>query len=94
MALHPNTVMAILNNRDAPKYDGSQDVRPWLRDIEEFCRIYGIPPAQMSEIAIQCTAGQVNSDLTATFEANVAEAGVWLWVDFKECVIRIEGEYG
>ena len=93
MALHPDTITAILNNWDAPKYDGSQDVRPWLKAIEELCRIYGIPPVQMTEMAVKCTAGQANPILTAMFEANVAEVGVWLWADFKECVIRIEGEY-
>jgi len=93
MPLHPDTLTAILNNWDAPKYDGSQDVRPWLRAIEELCRIYGIPPVQMTEMAVKCTAGQANPVLTAMFEAKFAEAGVWEWADFKECVIRIEGEH-
>ena len=92
MVLHQDTLTAILNNWNAPKYDGSQDVRPWLKAIDELCRIYGIPPIQMTEMAVNCTAGQANPVLTAMFEAKVAEAGVWEWVDFKECVILIEGE--
>ena len=91
--LHADTIVAILNNWDAPKYDGSQDVRPWLRAIEELCRIYGIPQTQMTEMAVKCTTGQANPVLTAMFEAKVAEAGVWLWGDFKECVIQIGGGY-
>lgn len=92
MALHPDTLTAILNNWDAPKYDGSQDVRPWLKAIEELCRIYGIPRIQITEMGVNCTAGQANLVLTAMFEARVAEVGVWEWAEFKECVIRIEGE--
>ena len=94
MALHPDAITAILNNWDAPKYDGSQDVRLWLRAIEELCRIYGIPQIQMTEMAVKCTAGQANPVLTSIFEAMVTEVGVWLWEDFKQYVIRIEGGYG
>ena len=93
MALHPDTIRAIPNNWDATKYDGPQDVRPWLMEIEEKCRIDRIPEAQMTEIAIECTDGEVNIVLTAMFEAKVAEAGEWPWADFKECVIQIEGEH-
>ena len=93
MALRSHTITAILNNRNAPEYDGSQDVHQWLRAIEELCKIYGIPPVQMAEMAIKCTAGEANSILTPMLEAKVAEVGVWLWVDFKECVIQIEGEH-
>ncbi|KAF9780103.1 hypothetical protein BJ322DRAFT_1084565 [Thelephora terrestris] len=93
MVLHPDTITAIINNWDAPKYDGSQDVRPWLRAMEEICRIYGIPLVQMTEMAIKCTAGQASPVLTAMFDARVAEAGGWLWVDFKQCVIQIEDNY-
>lgn len=92
MVLHPDTLTAILNNWDAPKYDGSQDVRAWLRSIEELCRIYGIPWIQMTEMALGCTAGKANPVLTAIFQAKVAETGIWLWGDFKQCVIQIEGE--
>lgn len=92
MVLHPDTIRAILNNWDAPKYDGSQDVRPWLRAIEDLCRIYGIPYIQMTEMAVECTAGHANPILTAIFEAKVAKAGIWFWEDFKRCVIHIEGE--
>lgn len=92
MVLHPDTIKAIINNWDAPKYDGSQDVRPWLRAMEELCRIYGIPPVQMTEMAVKCTAGAANPVLAAMFNARVAEAGVWLWADFKQCVIQIEGK--
>jgi len=92
MVLHPDTITAILNNWGAPKYDGSRRVRPWLGAIEELFRIYGIPPIQMTEMAVKCTTGQANPVLTAMFEAKVAEAGAWLWPDFKECVIQIEGE--
>jgi hypothetical protein len=91
MVLHSDTVTAILNNWNAPKYDGSQDVRPWLKAIEELCRIYGIPPTQMTEVAVKSTAGKASPVLTAMF-AKVTEAGVWEWVDFKKCVIQIEGE--
>ena len=93
IALRSHTITAILNNWNAPRYDGSQDARQWLRAIEEFCKIYGIPPVQMAEMAIKCTAGEANSILTPMLEAKVAEAGVWLWIDFKECVIQIEGEH-
>ena len=92
MVLHPDTITAILNNWDAPKYDGLQDVRPWLKAIEELCRIYGIPLVQMTEMAVKCTTGQANPVLTAMFEAKVTEAGVWGWAEFKECVTLIEGE--
>lgn len=94
MVLHPDTITAILNNWGAPKYDGSQDVRPWLKAIEELCRIYGIPPAQMTEMAVKSTAGEAGPILTAMFGAKVVEAGVWEWAGFKECVIQIEGESG
>ena len=93
MVLYPDTIKAILNNWNAPKYDGTQDVRQWLKEIQELLRIYGIPPVQMTEVAIKCTAGEANSVLAAMFKARVAEAGVWLWEDFKECVTQIEGEY-
>lgn len=93
MVLHPDTITAILNNWDAPQYDGSQDVRPWLKTIEKLCRIYGIPPIQMTEMAVRCTARPANPVLMVMFEANIAEAGVWLWADFEECVTRIEGEH-
>ena len=92
MVLHPDTLTAILNNWDAPKYDGSQDVYPWLMAIEELCRIYGIPPVQMTEMAVRCTTGHANPVLTAMFEVKAAKAGTWLWGDFKQCVIQIEGE--
>jgi len=94
MVLHPDTITAILNNWGAPKYDGSQDVRLWLKAIEDLCRIYGIPLIQMTEMAVKCTAGEASLVLTAMFEAKVTEVGVWLWEDFKGCVIQIEGEYG
>lgn len=93
MVLHRDTIVAILNNWNAPKYDGSQDVRPWLKGIEELCRIYGIPPIQMTEMAVKSTSGEANPVLMAMFEAKVAEAGTWEWADFKECVIQIEGEF-
>jgi len=93
MVLYPDTITAILNNWDAPKYNGSQDVRPWLKAIEELCRIYGIPPVQMTEMAVKCTAGEANPVLMAMFDAKVVEEGVWWWTDFKECVIQIEDSY-
>jgi hypothetical protein len=93
MVLHSDTIRAILNNWDAPNYDGSQDVRQWLGSIEKLCKIYGIPPAQMTEMAVKSTTGEANPILNAMFEAKVTETGKWLWVDFKECVIQIEGEY-
>ena len=93
MALHPDTITAILNNWAAPKYDGSQDVRRWLTAIEKLCQIYGIPPIQMTEIVVQCTTGLANPVLTAIFKAKVADTGLWSWTDFKEFVIRIEGEH-
>ena len=93
MVLHPDTITAILNNWGAPKYDGSQDVRPWLRAMEELFRIYGIPPIQMTEMAVKCTDGEAGPVLAAMFEARATEAGVWEWADFKECVIQIEGEF-
>ena len=93
MPLQAKTIKAILNNWDTQKYNGSQDVRPWLIQIEENCRIYGIPEAQMTEVAVKSTDGEVNKVLTAMFEVKVAEAGVWSWADFKECVIQIEGKH-
>ena len=93
MVLHSDTIKAILKNWDAPKYDGLQDVRQWLGAIEKLCGIYGIPLVQMTEMAVKCTAGEANPVLTAMYEAKMAEAGVWLWADFKERVIQIEGEY-
>lgn len=92
MALHPDTLTAILNNWDAPKYDGSQDVRPWLMAIEELCRIYGIPWIQMTEMAVRSTAGNAYPVLTAMLETQVAGAGMWSWEDFKQSVIHIEGK--
>jgi len=92
MVLHSDTIKAILSYWNAPKYDGSQDVRQWLREIEKLCEVYGIPPAQMTEMAIKCTAGEANTVLTAMLGTKVSEAGVWPWTDFKECVIQIEGE--
>ena len=74
-------------------YNGSQDVRPWLMQIEENCHLYGIPEIQMTEVAVGSTDGEVNTVLTAMFEVKITEAGVWPWADFKECVIQIEGEY-
>ena len=91
--LHPNTLTAILNNWNAPTYDGSQGVRQWLRAMEELLRIYGIPPVQMTEMAVRSAVREANLVLAAMFEVKVAEAGVWLWEDFKECVIQIEGEH-
>jgi len=93
MVLHTDITTAIPNDWNAPKYDGSQDVRQWLKTIEELCNTHGIPPAQMTEIGVKCTAGEANLVLKAMFEAKVAEVGVWLWADFKECVIRIQGEH-
>ena len=93
MVLHPDTLTAILNNWDAPKYDGSQDVRPWLKAIEELCRIYGVPPIQMTEMAVRSTDGKASPVLTAMFNARIDEVGVWEWPGFKACVIRIEGEH-
>ena len=90
MPLQAETIRAILN-WDVQKYNGSQDVRPWLMQIEENCRICGIPEIEMTEVAVKSTDGEVNTVLTAMFEARVAEAGVWPWADFKECVIQIEG---
>ena len=92
MTLKAETIRAILNNWDVQKYNGLQDVRPWLLRIEENCQIYGIPETQMTEVAVKSTDGEVNTTLTAMFEAKVAEVGVWSWADFKECVIQIEGE--
>ena len=93
MALQAETIKAILNNWDVQKYDGLQDVRPWLAQIEENSQIYGIPETQMTEVAAKSTDGEVNTVLTAMLEAKVAEAGVWPWTDFKESVIQIEGEH-
>ena len=92
MALHSETIRAILNNWDAPKYDGSQDVQRWLIEIEGKCRIYGIPGIQMTEMAVKCTEGGVNTNLTAILEARDAEGGVWSWADFKEYMVQIGGE--
>lgn len=92
MALHPDTITAILNNWNAPKYDGSQEVRPWLKAMEELCRIYGIPQIQMTEMAVKCATGRAGPVLMAMFEAKITEAGYWLWSDFKQCVIQVEGE--
>jgi hypothetical protein len=94
MVLPSNTIRAILDHWDAQSYDGSQDVRQWLGSIEGLCQMYGIPPVQMTEVAVKCTAGEVKSILEAMFEAKVAEAGMWLWAEFKECVIQIHGEHG
>ena len=91
MALQADDIRAILNGWDVTKYDDSQDVRPWLVEIEEKCRIHRIPEIQMTEVAVKCTEGEVNIILTAMSEAKVAEAGVWTWADFKEYVIQIEG---
>ena len=92
MDLHSDTVEAVLNNWDAPKYDGSQDVHQLLGKIEKLRQIYGLSPAQMTEMAIKYTTGEANTVLSAMLKTKVAEAGVWLWADFKECVIQIEGE--
>ena len=89
--LPPATITVILNNWDVPKYDGSQDARQWLRTIEERCQTYGIPPTQMTEMAVNCTTGRANPVLKAIFEAKVGETGVWPWEDFKRYVIQIEG---
>ena len=91
--LDSHAITAILKNWDAPEYDGSQDVGQWLRTIETLCRIYEIPPAQMTEVAVKCTSGEANLILTAMLEVKVTEAGVWLWADFSESVIQIEGEH-
>jgi len=94
MVLHSDTIKAILNNWNAPKYDGLQDVRQWLGEIEKLCKIYGIrAPAQMTEMAIKCTVGEANTVLAAMLKTKVTEAGVWPWADFKECVIQIEGKH-
>ena len=93
MPLHADTIRAILNNWNATKYNGSQDVRPWLMEIEEKCRIYGIQGAQMTEVAVKCTEGEANLVLTAMFKAKVDKAGVWPWADFKKCLIGIEGKH-
>ena len=92
MDLHSDNIEAVLNNWDAPKYDGSQDVRQLLRKIEKLRQIYGLSPAQMTEMAIKYTVGEANTVLKAMLESKVAEAGAWPWADFKECVIQIEGE--
>ena len=93
MEFHPDVLTAILNEWDAPRYDGSQDARLWLREIEELCRRDNIPPTQMTEMAVRCTAGQASVVLTAMFEARIAEESVWSWEDFKACAIQIEGEH-
>ena len=89
--LPPATITAILSCWDVPKYDGSQDARQWLRTIEESCQTYGVPPTQMTEMAVRCMTGEENLDLRAIFEKKVDKAGVRLWEDFKRCVIHIEG---
>ena len=93
MPLDADALRTILNKWDTAKYDGSQDVRPWLTEIEETCNIYDIPEIQTTEVAVERTEGEVNSVLTAMFKTKVAEAGVWPWADFKECVTQIQGEY-
>jgi len=93
MEFHPEVITAILNTWGAPKYDGSQDVRLWLREIEKLCRRHSIPPTQMTEMAVRCTAGQASLVLVAMFEAKIAEDSVWSWADFEACVIQIEGEH-
>jgi len=93
MPLHADTIRAILNNWNTTKYNGSQDVRPWLMEVEEKCRIYGIQEAQMTEVAVKCTEGEANPVLTAMFKAKVDKAGVWPWADFKKCLIGIEDNY-
>lgn len=93
MAPYFDTIKSILNNWDATKYNGSQDVRPWLREIEEKYHIHGIPEIQMTEVAVKSTDGEVNTVLKAMLEAKVAEAGAWSWEDFKESMIQIEGEH-
>ena len=93
MAPLAETIKAILDNWDVQKYDGLQDVRLWLAQIEENFHIHGIPETQMTEVAARSTDGEVNTVLTAMVAAKVAEAGVWLWTDFKECLIQIEGEH-
>ena len=92
MPLHARTIEAILSNWGATKYNGSQDVRPWLTEIEEEYRIHGIPEIQMTDMAVRSTDGEVNTVLTAMYEAKVAEGGKWSWEDFKESVIKIEGK--
>lgn len=87
MEIHPDIFATVFSPQE---YDGSQDTRTWLRTIEELCQGLNIPLTQMTEIAVKCTTGQVNLDLTAMFEAKVAESGVWSWADFKEHVIQGE----
>ena len=93
MALRADIIKSILNIWDVTKYNGSQNVGLWLMEIEEKHQIYSIPEIQMTEMAVKSTDGEVNTVLTAMFEAMMAVAGVWPWADFKECVIRIEGEH-
>ena len=89
--LPPATVTAILNKWDVQNYDESQDARQWLRTIEEGCQTYGVPPTQMTEMAVRCTTGQANLVLKTIFEAKVDEADGWPWEDFKGYVIQTEG---
>jgi len=93
MPLHADDITAILNNWDATKYDGSQDVQPWLTEIEEKYQIYGIPEIQMTDMAVKSTNGEVNTVLTAIYKARVAVAGEWSWADFKEFVTQVEDGY-
>ena len=93
MEFHPDVITDILNDWNAPRYDGTQDAHLWLREIEELCQRDRIPPTQMTEMAIRCTAGQANLVLVAMFEAKIAEESVWSWTDFQACVIQIEGEH-
>ena len=93
MSLQAETIRGILNKWNVQTYDGLQDVRSWLVQIEENSRIHGIPETQMTEVATNSTDGEVKTVLTAMLEAMVAEAGVWPWTDFKKWVIQIEGEH-
>jgi len=92
-SLHAGAIKAILSNWGATMYNGSQDVRPWLMEIEEKYRIHGIPEIHMTDMAVKLTNGEVNTVLTSMYKAKVAEAGVWSWEDFKEFVIQIEDNY-
>jgi len=93
MALNAGAIKALLSNWGATMYDGSQDVRPWLMEIEEKYRIHGIPEIHMTDMAVKFTNGEVNTVLTAMYKARVAEAGAWSWEDFKESLIKIEDDY-
>ena len=92
MPLHADNIAAILDNWDATKYDGSQDVQLWLTEIEEKYRIHGIPEIHMTDMAVKSTDGEVNTVLTAIYKAKAAVAGGWSWEDFKEFVIQVEGK--